>query len=412
MSSGNVSSSQITALLRQLLEGKVSEKIEALISLGHIITDSEKTANTQELIRTYAGETMHVFFNVFKWSFENRRNIQMEFLTFFLNIMNKLFQVRVFLRALPIDRISAFTEEILIKLLTEDDSQHTSSSAASSAGNLDAVQQLQRTQKEEQLQMTQIIKNINSTMLRILENGHPQHIYHILLELLIKYRRNSQNTYSKILGLIVKCILKVTKNIESLLPELNLQELLLDFHRYLYEFAALNPTSDDVGVKTIKTIINELVKLNSDLMLDAYQQVIQFHDHPDQFMHKWITIILKPNQQSKGPGIITPRDLRLERKFSAEKTQEMLQALDGEVRQIIESLKKPESFDKGIQQLWEIIKQHPNSINLESYLKDCSKTFSDHIIAQLDKLNSQQQQLLIKPQLTQTSSESSSSSSS
>ena len=49
-------------------------------------------------------------------------------------------------------------------------------------------------------------------MLRILENSNPSDIYIVLIELLTKYRKKTASS-SRIMGLIVKCILKLTKGI-------------------------------------------------------------------------------------------------------------------------------------------------------------------------------------------------------
>jgi hypothetical protein len=70
-------------------------------------------------------------------------------------------------------------------------------------------------------------------------------------------------------------------------------------------------------------------------------------------------MILMPNQINAvgGIGIITPRDLRLERKISAEKYQE--QNIEAEIIKIIDILKKSETYEQGIQQLHDLMKKHP-----------------------------------------------------
>ena len=85
--------------------------------------------------------------------------------------MHKIFTVKQFLVSLPMNQISMFTEEILLRLLAEDENQ--------SKGQEDTTG----------LSSGTLIKSINSTMLRILENAPPVYIYYILLDLLIKYRR-------------------------------------------------------------------------------------------------------------------------------------------------------------------------------------------------------------------------------
>ena len=128
-----------------------------------------------------------------------------------------------------------------------------------------------------------MIKTLNSTMLRVLENTNSNTMFAVLFDLLIKYRRI--HTYAKILGLIVKCILKLTKALEQLINLLDPSVILLKSHLYLIEFANNSQTSEDIGVKTIKTILNELVKLQQEKIWESYR-VIQGHSTPDNYIKR------------------------------------------------------------------------------------------------------------------------------
>lgn len=80
------------------------------------------------------------------------------------------------------------------------------------------------------------------------------------------------------MGLIIKCILKVTKGLNEFIDSINLNELLLQFHTYVCEFLVPNPNlNDDIGIKTIKTIIKELCKLKGDAIWDIYNNSIKNH---------------------------------------------------------------------------------------------------------------------------------------
>ena len=68
------------------------------------------------------------------------------------------------------------------------------------------------------------VKLLNSLMLRMLENSNINDMFEILFALLVKNRK--QEVYSKILGLIIKCILKLTKAIETA-DELNIEQILI-----------------------------------------------------------------------------------------------------------------------------------------------------------------------------------------
>ena len=54
-----------------------------------------------------------------------------------------------------------------------------------------------------------ILKSLNGTMLRVLENCSPTDIFSVLIELVRKYRTSS--TTPRIAGLAIKCLLKLTQ---------------------------------------------------------------------------------------------------------------------------------------------------------------------------------------------------------
>ena len=131
-----------------------------------------------------------------------------------------------------------------------------------------------------------LVKTLNSTMLRILENSDPNDMFCVLFDLLIKNRKRIHN-YSKIIGLIIKCILKLTKALEQLVNVIQPEKILLKSHMYLLEFGT-DPAKlgEDIGIKTIKTILNELVKLYRENIWEFYAQSIQTHPRQDNYIHR------------------------------------------------------------------------------------------------------------------------------
>ena len=67
--------------------------------------------------------------------------------------------------------------------------------------------------------------------------------------------------------------------------------MLLIFHNYLIDITAINKniSSDDIGFKTIKTIINELLRLVGENIWSYYQAVLK-HPTRDQYMYKYYFI--------------------------------------------------------------------------------------------------------------------------
>ncbi|EAR97553.2 hypothetical protein TTHERM_00439010 (macronuclear) [Tetrahymena thermophila SB210] len=350
-----------------------NDKIEMLVYINNIIQDHENQAYLS-LIESNTNLLLDMIYTQLRFVFENKKTISPQYLQYFLNVMYKCFTIKSFAKGCQFEPLKNFTEEILYRLLAEDENQN----------------------KEEQNQnnASGIIKLINSTMLRILENSRPEQIYKILLELLIKYRQ--QFNYAKILGLIIKCILKVTKGLEDFINQIDLNELLLYFHKYICEFLVPNPTmSDDIGVKTIKTILKELCKLKGEAIWVVYNNSIKNCPQKDQFIFEWIGLVLKPAQSSNTAGnpisIVSPRDLRFERKISA--TQQSLtnispDQIDSLIVKTIQNIKQSDTFEQGIAQLHEILTKYP-SINIETYLQDCTQNFTKFVINNLEKYDQQ-----------------------
>ena len=153
----------------------------------------------------------------FQCNFENRKNIQSQFLQYFLNVTHKICSFKDFTKSIVRDKLLSFIDHLLCRLVEWDELSN----------------------KEPDSNSVTIIKLINSTMLRILENANPGDIYVSLIDLLTKYRIQATSN-SRILGTIVKCILKLTKGLEQTLPLLNIEELLLKFHKYLCEITKLS----------------------------------------------------------------------------------------------------------------------------------------------------------------------------
>jgi len=112
-------------------------------------------------------------------------------LQYFLNVTHKICSIKDFTKSIVRDKLLSFIDHLLCRLVEWDELSN----------------------KEPDSNSVTIIKLINSTMLRILENANPGDIYVSLIDLLTKYRIQATSN-SRILGTIVKCILKLTKGLE------------------------------------------------------------------------------------------------------------------------------------------------------------------------------------------------------
>ena len=143
-------------------------------------------------------------------------------------------------------RVLELVEQLLTRLLIE---------------NLDKIGE----NKEGEL----ILKNLNSSMLRMLENCQHTHIFCTLFGLLKKYK--DDRSMPKLPGLIIKCLLKLSKIMERIIEKLDVERFLISVHEYL---AVVDHTSksqnDELGIRICKTLINEVVKLRTEKVQEAH----------------------------------------------------------------------------------------------------------------------------------------------
>ena len=93
-------------------------------------------------------------------------------------------------------------------------------------------------------------------------------------------------------GLIIKCLLKLSKILEKVISELEIERVLIVIHLYLISLDHENKTSnDEMGIRIVKTLVHEMVKVKQHSIMDAYK-VVERHEVEDKHLRRWIKIIL------------------------------------------------------------------------------------------------------------------------
>jgi len=315
-------------VLEILKEDNLDKRIGALARFDEFIENPEKiqevTINASAIMNTF-GSTLCSIFT--KPLFD----LPVNFLTYFIHVLQKLSSSSLLLQCLTKNEVKMLLDRLLGCLLRDE---------VATAG-----------QKKEG---EAIMKQLNFCILRILENSNPTNILCGLIYLLTKHKTDPST--SKFPGLIVKCILKLTKAIKQILPVLSINEVLMQIHEYLLVTSPLPPfihPHDELGVRTVKTIINELVKQIKEDIWTHYSS-IELHPTKDKHIRRWITLILTNISSS-----------------------------DGELSQIIEELKSPVSFQSGIAKLKDYHASHPQC-NLHQVLKVCGPSFSARVLSLLN----------------------------
>ncbi len=260
--------------LYQLQFGETSKRIDALVCIGDRATCALE--GKDHLFAGHCDRVLGTFADVLRDLFGNGGpvdEIQLRFAKYFLNVMNKVCSARHLVSGAGETELSKIMEQLLSKLLFE---------------GLDKL----GTNSEGEMMM----KLLNSTTLRLLENCQPTRVFCVLISLL-KSTLSSPNTVpqSKLPPLIVKCLLKLTKILEHLLPSLDLPRLFLELHEFLLACPsgpAFKSQNHEMGSRIAKTIVNEVVKFKKEAVWECYKGVEQ-HPKPDLHIKRWISVILK-----------------------------------------------------------------------------------------------------------------------
>jgi hypothetical protein len=214
-----------------------------------------------ELVDAYS----FVMNDIFKYPVNE---IPLRFTKYFITIVNKTCASKEIMKEVSEHRVHELVEQLLTRLLIE---------------NLDKIGD----NKEGEL----ILKNLNSSMLRMLENCQVTYIFCTLFGLLKKYK--DEKSMPKLPGLIIKCLLKLSKIMDRIIEKLDLKKFLVAVHEYL---AVVDHNSksqnDELGIRICKTLINEVVKLRKNKVQEAHAAVIVDHPTEDRHIGKWIKIII------------------------------------------------------------------------------------------------------------------------
>ena len=224
-------------LIGMFNEGNFSEKLEILVLVQDLLTNNEK------IILNNGKEAVKLLFSKLENFFLERieKNEKEPFINYFLNSLSKMFSSKTLISQIDEEFFYQIMNFILKYLIIEDESKN-----------------------EKGLET---IKSLNGLAMTILENGPSSLIYSTLFNLLIYYRR--KESYNKMIGLIIKCILKLAKVIEYHINYVKIEELLILFQKYTGEFIN-DENSNDVGLKVIRTIIGELYKLEGNNIYTYY----------------------------------------------------------------------------------------------------------------------------------------------
>lgn len=151
------------------------------------------------------GAFTHVMRDIFSYPVND---IPLRFTKYFVAIVTRTCACKEIMKEVNETQVFNIAEQLLTRLLIQD---------------LDKIGQ----NKEGEF----ILKNLNSAMLRMLENCNHSYIFVVLFTLL-KQNQNNQDM-PKLPGLIIKCLLKLSKIMDKIIEKIELGKFLVSIHEYL-----------------------------------------------------------------------------------------------------------------------------------------------------------------------------------
>ncbi|OMJ65537.1 hypothetical protein SteCoe_38042 [Stentor coeruleus] len=268
---------KIDKCIESLCYGDMTNRVDALKLINDLIINNfeEYKKEFQKKANNLADALTKVIIITFD---KPVVEIPLRFAKYLLNVVNNVCFKKTIMRELNETSLFSLAEQILIRLLTDN---------------------LEKVGEKGEGEILQ--KTLNGTALRVLEFSHPTRIFIVLIRLMAKYKNDA--SLQKMTGLIINCLLKLTKIMNGLIHQIEIDKLLLVMHEYLSgcKFDGI----DDRGSKAIKAILTEVVKLQGPTIWTSYEE-IRKHSVPDVHMEKWITEIL--NSSTHGPSaLISPR---------------------------------------------------------------------------------------------------------
>lgn len=194
---------------------ELAKRVESLIVINEIIQSVNKYSDgIKHTADDLIGAFTHVLIDIFE---RPMSDFPLRFAKYFVTIVNKAASCKEIMKEASEKEIYNLSEQLLTRLLIE---------------NLDKVGE----NKEGEF----ILKNLNASMLRMLENCNHTYIFCVLFRLLKKYK--DHKTTPKLPSLIIKCLLKLSKLLDKLVGRLESEKVLIVIHEYLVAIDHENKT--------------------------------------------------------------------------------------------------------------------------------------------------------------------------
>jgi cytoskeleton-associated protein 5 len=224
---------------------------------------------------------------------------------------------------------------------------------------------------------------LNLLMLKLLDHSDKTTSLSVLLQYLDSCIPAQLSTNSKVAELLMKCLLKQTKVLSSVIKEVKVDFLLKDIHNFLEHHP---PTKwkghDDMPLRTIKTILNEIVTIVGRSIY-SHLTLIPTTVSPPPAIISYINVMLKAGE---APAALPIQSASAQMPGVQQSASDLKLALSA----IFQRIGNKETTHQGLVELSHFKKEHPE-VDITPHLGGTSQHFQAYIERGLQQIDKQPQ---------------------
>ncbi|PWA59320.1 ARM repeat superfamily protein [Artemisia annua] len=251
---------------------------------------------------------------------------------------------------------------------------------------------------------SQLLKALNVLMLKILDNAERTSSFVVLISLLKPLDPSrwpsppSNESFAtrnmKFSDLVVKCLIKLTKVLQSTIYEVDLDRILQSIHVYLQELGMeeirRRAGADDKPLRMVKTVLHELVKLRGTA-IKGHLSMVPIDMEPQPIILAYIDLNL---QTLAAARMLTPTGPTGQTHWGdsmANNPMPAAHSADAQLKQelaaIFKKIGDKQTCSIGLYELYRITQLYPK-VDIFSQLQNASEAFRTYIrdgLAQMEK---------------------------
>ncbi|KAJ6753503.1 MICROTUBULE ASSOCIATED PROTEIN XMAP215 [Salix purpurea] len=251
---------------------------------------------------------------------------------------------------------------------------------------------------------SQLLKALNVLMLKILDNADRTSSFAVLINLLRPLDPTrwpspaSAETFSvrnqKFSDLVVKCLIKLTKVLQSTIYDVDLDRILQSIHIYLQELGMeeirRRAGADDKPLRMVKTVLHELVKLRG-AAIKGHLSMVPIDMKPQPIILAYIDLNLETLAAARMLTSTAPVGQNHWGDSAANNTSPATHSAEAQLKQelaaIFKKIGDKQTCTIGLYELYRITQLYPK-VDIFSQLQNASEAFRTYIrdgLAQMEK---------------------------